>query len=94
MHREDQRPEEGAETPGGRAALPHPLGLSQETEEDEVEGESDEGVEEEAGEMVAGRVHAPDQIVEAEGHPRERYEAAQIHRGEHPSEVGQAEATV
>ena len=79
---------------GGRVGCAPILSFSQQTEKDEVEDESGKGVQEEAGEMVAGRVHAPDQIVEAEGHPRERYEAAQIHRGEHPSEVGQAEATV
>ena len=84
----------GAQAQGGRVGRAPILSFSQEAEEDEVEGESNEGMEKEAGEMVAGRVHAPDQIVEAEGHPRERYEAAQVDGGEHPSELGQAEATV
>jgi hypothetical protein len=77
MHREDQRPEEGTQTTGGRVGCAPILSFSQQTEKDEVEDESGKGVQKEAGEMVAGRVHAPDQIVEAEGHPRERYEAAQ-----------------
>ena len=94
MHREDQCPEEGSQAQSGRVTDARTLGLLQETEKNEVEDESDEGVQQEAGEMIAGRIHAPDQVVEAEGHPGERYETAQIDRGEHPPELGKAESTI
>src|SRR6266478_815736 len=93
MDGEDERGEGGAPAEGdgggGRGQ-----GHLEQAEGEEVEGERGGGVEEEAGEVVAGGVQAPEAIVEADGEPGQGHVVARVEGGEHPAELSGAEAPV
>src|SRR5262249_40398641 len=44
-------------------------------------------VKQEAGQMIAGGVHAPQKIVQAEGYPRQRAVVFHVDRGKHPAKI-------
>src|SRR5499427_4398913 len=94
MHGEQQCPHEGTETESGAVALAWLEPDPEEAQQDEVEDERAQEVKDEAREMVAGGVHSPDHVVEAQGDPGERDEAAQVPGGEHPAELRPAESAV
>src|SRR5207253_3982075 len=51
------------------------------------------GVQEEARQMIPDGIQAPEQVVQAEGHPRQRNVMAPV-RGPHPAEVGPAKPPI
>src|SRR3989441_1100062 len=59
----------------------------QEPTDDEEEDHRIRGVQEEIGQMIPDGIHAPEQVVQAEGHPGQRNIVAQV-GGPHPAEVG------
>src|SRR2546430_3390148 len=65
----------------------------QDPTDDEEEDHRICSVQEEIGQMVAEGVHAPEQVVQTEGHPRQRNVVAQV-RGPHPAEVSPAEPPI
>ena len=69
-------------------------GLLEDAERHEVEGRRARGVHEQARQMVAHGVHAPQDVVEAERHPRERDVVAQQHGREEVPELGHPEPPV
>src|SRR5206468_8317588 len=81
-------PAEGDGGGGGRQ------GGVEEVEGEEVEGQRGGGVEEEAREVIAGGIHAPEEIVEAEGEPGQGDVVAGVEGGEHPAELGPAQAAI
>ena len=52
------------------------------------------GVEEHARQVIAGRVHAPEGVVDGEGDPREGLVVPAVDRREHPAEMRRREAAV
>ena len=52
------------------------------------------GVQEEIGQVVAAGVHAPEQVIQPEGHPRQRNVVTQLRGSPHPAEVGPAKPPV
>src|SRR3989442_3954852 len=92
---------DGKEEDGQRGAgrghpclLGSPDRQADEAERHEVEQDRGDGVQEETREVVAGGVHAPEQIIEAERDPRERDVLAHVHGREHPLDLRQAETPV
>ena len=65
----------------------------QDATDDEEEDHRVGGVQEEARQMIPDGIHAPEQVVQAEGHPRQRNVVALV-RGPHPAEVGPGEAPI
>src|SRR2546430_9544948 len=65
----------------------------QEPPDDEEEDHRIGGVQEEARQMIPDGIHAPEQVVQAEGHPRQRNVMAQV-RGPHPAELGPAKPPI
>src|SRR5438445_584238 len=51
------------------------------------------GVQEKIGQMIPHGIHAPEQVVQAEGHPGQRNVVAQVRRP-HPAEVGPPEPSI
>src|SRR5207244_12893137 len=51
------------------------------------------GVQEETRQMIPDGIHAPQQVVQAEGNPGQRNVVAQV-RGPHPAEVGPPEPSI
>src|SRR5207249_1228954 len=60
----------------------------------EVEDDRICGVQEKIAQVVAEGVHAPEQVVQPEGHPGQRNPVAHVKRGPHPAELGPAEPAV
>jgi len=52
------------------------------------------GVQEEARQVIPEGVHAPQPVVQAEGHPGQGDVVAQVKRGPHPAELGPAEPSI
>ena len=66
----------------------------QEPEGHEVEDRRIGGVEEQAGQVIAEGLQAPEQVIHAEGHPGQGDVVAHVKGGPHPAEVGPAEPAV
>src|SRR5712692_4574830 len=45
-------------------------------------------MDEDIGQVIAPRIHAPQDMVEGEGEPRHRYPVALVEAREHPAELG------
>ncbi len=89
MEREEQRRGQGThrETPLGPADR-----QPQELPRHEVEHDGGGGVQQHVGQVIAERVHPPEEVVEAEADPGERDPVSGQGGGEHPAEVRPAEA--
>ena len=48
-------------------------------------------MEEQAREVIAGRIHSPEVVVEPEGHPGERHVVTHVERRPHPRSWSEAE---
>src|SRR5262249_34990902 len=53
-----------------------------------------ERVEQDVGEVVAARVHAPDEIVEGEGQPGDRNVVPEVDAAEHPADLGGTQTAI
>src|SRR5215470_19376809 len=95
METEEECAERRAEPDGGSAAThcwrepPVEELLDQMEQEDGVRS-----VQQEARQMVAHRVEAPDDVIGAEGHPAERLVGLEVEGREHPSQLRPAEPAV
>jgi hypothetical protein len=67
---------------------------AQDSERHEVEDHGIGGVQEQAGQVIAAGLQAPEQVVQAEGHPGQGEVVAHVKRGPHPAELGPAEPTI
>ena len=68
---------------------------SQNPKGDKVKDDRIGDVQDEARQMVAEGVHAPEQVVQAQGHPGQRDPVTHVKRGgPHPAELGPAEAAI
>jgi hypothetical protein len=76
---------------GNRRPRPTP---GEQPEREDVDGDGRRRVEDEARQVVAGRGHAPEQVVDAPGHPRHRLVEPGEGRRPHPAELGRAESPV
>src|SRR5439155_17108464 len=59
----------------------------QDPNDDEVEDHRVRRVQEEAGQMIPEWIHAPQQVVQAEGHPGQWNVMAHVKRGPHPGQL-------
>ena len=91
MDGEEQR---GHDRRQAERAVGEPGRMPEQAQRDEIENRGVEGEDHEAGQMVAGRVHSPDDVVEAEREPGERDPMAHQHRAEHPPDLRPCEAPI
>ena len=80
---EEERPHRGRRRHPGAARRQPP----EKRRDHEVERDRVRRVQKQVGEMVPGRIHAPDDVVEAERHPAERLVVAAVHGRQHPAQV-------
>ena len=66
----------------------------QDLQDDDVEDHRVRGVQEEAGQMIPEGIHAPEHVVQAEGHPGQGRVVAHVERRPHPAEVGSSEPPI
>ena len=95
MQREEQRGGGGAEAEGQSIVV---RGRG-EAEREEMNGHGIDqhrvgGVEYEGGQMIARGVHAPERVIQAQGQPRHRDVVPHVDGGEHPPELGRAQAAI
>src|SRR3989454_7821195 len=69
-------------------------GRSQDPAGHEIEDRRIRGVQEEVGQMIPDGIHAPEEVVQPEGHPGQGSVVTYVGRGPHPAEVGPTEAAV
>ena len=69
-------------------------GQRHEPKDQEVERHRIRGMQQEAGEMVTEGVHAPDPVIQAQGHPRQRNIVTHMKCGPHPAEVCPRESPI
>src|SRR5262245_55633791 len=95
MKGKEERGRRGGERERGGTALGgNGQGGREEATRHEVDEDGAGGVQEEVGEVIADRVHAPEEVIEAEGDPGQGHVVADVKGGEHPLELGPAEAAV
>ncbi len=93
MHGEEERSHGRSQRDigGGRARGQCP---GEESAGHGIEAERGGGVEEQAREVIALRVHAPHDIVGAEGEPGQRNVVTHVESREHPRELGDSQAAI
>src|SRR3989475_1300973 len=93
MDREDEGGKPGRQSERVTAFRRTGQSPCQEPTDDEEEDHRIRGVQEEIGQMIPDGIHAPEQVVQAEGHPGQRNVVAQV-RGPHPAEVSPPEPPI
>jgi hypothetical protein len=90
----DERREGGAELYRAERRAAYVEAGREQAHREPVDQHGAHGVEEHGGEVIARRVHAPDEIVQREGEPGDRDVVTHVHRGKDPGELGRTEAAV
>ncbi len=59
-----------------------------------VRHQSRDGMNNQTGQIIAKRIHSPDNIIQAICHPGQRHAGTQITRGKHPVDLVPAQAAI